>query len=430
MKKTKSEVIKLISKILSGLTIEERIPNRESTDKSTVRETVRCFAKGIIDEELVEEVIWSHTFKETLEKIPHNERNISGGLSKFQSIDKNSLATSVYTTLASLPKDYYFIFKLPKSTTAIPTKKILYGTEILSLSGKEFARYQSKKESRDLLLDMASGRTPQLSEGDIVLRVKRRGYVDEYGLIKTTGVDPVYLLKVVLGIYISLGVIKRSSDTNFRILIEYNYYVFDKNNLLVRSLREASDNASYLIRMAFSPEHFELTKLDKIMKKTKTRFDEATEIITKLFSKPVSKHPKDKEIAARYQRQVKNGSFWFYEMLKAQEYHVKVIYMVTAFDSLVGVKSLNKEEKAVLIANLIGRNTVELEVIKEEIINIYTLRNNIVHGEKEIFTIDKYSRKGSLNIAFYKASWILSRFLFNRVNFVGLGLPETKKVKK
>ena len=60
--------------------------------------------------------------------------------------------------------------------------------------------------------------------------------------------------------------------------------------------------------------------------------------------------------------------------------------------------------------------------IRDQIIKLYTLRNQIVHGEKVIYSIERYGDNSKLNASVAVGLMHLSRFLSNRVYFIGKGL--------
>ena len=93
----------------------------------------------------------------------------------------------------------------------------------------------------------------------------------------------------------------------------------------------------------------------------------------------------DKNIV-KQQRMIKNGAYWFYESLKTQQDHVRVIYMTTSFDSLLAAKGNEdtKEFKAELISVSVSKDSLEASIIRKTIIELYVLRNEIVHGSREI----------------------------------------------
>ena len=299
---------------------------------------------------------------------------------------------------------------------------VLNENKIKELAGEE---YKERGLSR-ILADFRSGRQ-LLKAGDVALIVKGKGYVGKYGVIKLNIVDPLYTFKVVLGVYISLGIIQRSKDKNYlKPVSEFYYDVYDTYQEQVRTLTESTEDAQYLSRMEFVKNKFELSDLDKLMKKTTSEFEDANRIIKNLFKQVrFTKGNTDKNIIRR-QRMIKNGAYWYYECLKTIQDHIRAIYLTTAFDSLLELRGADdtKENKAELIANCIAENVLEADGIKHAIKNLYILRNEIVHGEKEVSSLEKYLDWGEskTQTTVILGMSYLSKFLFNRIHFVNNGL--------
>jgi len=112
--------------------------------------------------------------------------------------------------------------------------------------------------------------------------------------------------------------------------------------------------------------------------------------------------------------------------LKTIQDHIRAIYLTTAFDSLLELRGADdtKENKAELIANCIAENVLEADGIKHAIKNLYILRNEIVHGEKEVSSLEKYLDWGEskTQTTVILGMSYLSKFLFNRIHFVNNGL--------
>jgi hypothetical protein len=366
-----------------------------------------------------------------LAKTSSKEREGKNRFLDLPNIDTAQLANTIYKTILDIPREYYFVFRLPKSPFLIPKTKILPDTEILSLNKDEIGEYQKKDfASQGLRNLLYNHRRPKFSEGDVVLRIKRKGYVGKYGIIKINFIDPFYILKVILGIFVSLGIIKRDEEYyHLGWPVEYNYFVFEKGNYWVRTISESTDDASFIGRMMFDITAFQLTELDKIMKRTKTKFDTACEVVSRVFGPLSSKDKRYRKIKSKYQHQIRNGSFWTYEAIKTMEDHLRIIYLITAYDSLIAGKGKEKEQKAELIASIISKSPLELELVKESIIKLYDLRNKIVHGEKAIYSFERYTGEvqNKISSSIAVGVYYLIQFLANRASFIAWGLPSTKK---
>jgi hypothetical protein len=289
-----------------------------------------------------------------------------------------------------------------------------------------------EKRLRSLLSDYTSGRQ-KLSKDDVVLRVNGKGYVSDYSTIKLDIVDPLYVWKVIVGVYAGLDIIHRVEEkvNYFRLLPEFTYDVHLGTGQHIRSLSESTEDNQYISRMRFNPAVFKPTELDALLKRANTPFDYANEVLTNLFSEiRFAKGETDKNVV-KQQRMIKNGAYWFYESLKTQQDHVRAIYMTTSFDSLLGAKGNDdtKESKAEIIAISVSKDSLEADGIRKSIIELYALRNEIVHGSREISSLDQYGEwdeKPTKANLYYSLS-ILTRFLKSRIYFVNGGLVRVSK---
>lgn len=199
----------------------------------------------------------------------------------------------------------------------------------------------------------------------------------------------------------------------------------------IRSLSESTEDNQYISRMRFDPAVFKPTELDALLKRTNTPFDYANDVLTNLFSEiRFAKGKTDKNVV-KQQRMIKNGAYWFYESLKTQQDHVRAIYMTTSFDSLLGAKGNDdtKESKAELISISVSKDSLEADGIRKSIIELYALRNEIVHGSREISSLDQYGEwdEKPTKANLYYALSILTRFLKSRIYFVNGGLARVSK---
>lgn len=430
-KTTKKQVLENISSQLKSIRFSDRIPDRQTMDESVLKKIASYFGKNIITHTIVGEVIGDYAFQEVLDKTKHDDPKTKGivKFANFPNIDIDSITKSVYDYISKLPEGYYFILKSPKTQVNFPKVAFAHGVELLVLDDDKITKLAGEKYiERGLSRLLADFRRDRqlLKSGDVVLVIKGRGYVGKYGVIKLN-IDPLYTFKVILGIYIALGIIQRSKDSNYlKPVSEYYYDVYDTHKEQVRTLSESTEDAQYLSRMEFGQNKFELSDLDKLMKKTTSEFEDANQIIKNLFKQVrFAKGNTDKNVIRR-QRMIKNGAYWYYECLKTVQDHIRAIYLTTAFDSLLELRGSDdtKENKAEVISNCIAKNILEADGIKHAIKNLYILRNEIVHGEKEISSLEKYSDWGEskTQTTVLLGMSYLSRFLLNRIHFINNGL--------
>ena len=431
-----------LKEIVDNFVFKGRIPQQYKGDKDKIQAVADSYQKKLVTPTVINQVIGDLAFREVLEKVKYDDEKYKDEtfLGKITEVDTTQVTEKANNILSSLPLTYHFLLRLPKCEKIISNIKFAYNIELISADQNLIKLYcgdtKSERSLRSLLSDYQAGRK-SINEKDLLLRVSGKGYVGEYGTIKLDIVDPLYIFKVILGVYTALDILKPQDSHNYlRLFPEYTYDVHLESGEHVRSLSESTDDNQYITRRQFSLEMFGPTKLDKLLNKTSTPFDYANEVLTNLFSTILFSGDKPDKSIVKQQRTIKNGAYWFYESLKTTQDHVRAIYMTTAFDSLLAAKGNEdtKEQKAEIITVSISKDSLEAEGIRKALIELYALRNEIVHGSREISSLEQYGewddRPTQTNI--YYCLTLLSHFLRSRVYFVNSGLakviPYTKRV--
>lgn len=436
----KNQAITSLSEIVGDFVFKDRLPQEFQGDKSKLSALATHFNKAIITSNVVNQVISDLSFTKVLEKVEHEGEKYKGevALKNITEIDSKTIASQAYEILSSLPIEYQFILRLPKCETTIKSIKFTHNVEIVSADEAFikhlFGEQDPEKKLRSLLSDYTS-EEQRLSKGDVVLRVGGKGYVSDYSAIKLNIIDPLYIWKAIIGVYAGLEIIQRREKVTYiRVHPEFTYDVHLNTGEHIRSFNESTEDNQYISRMRFDPDVFKPTKLDTLLKKTNTPFDYANDVLTNLFSKIKFAEGKTDKNVVKQQRMIKNGAYWFYESLKTQQDHIRVIYMTTSFDSLLGAKGndATKENKAEIISISVSKDSLEAHSIRETIIELYALRNEIIHGSREISSLDQYGdldEKPTKAKMYYSLS-ILARFLKSRIYFVNGGLARVSKVTR
>lgn len=442
MDKVKNNSNTALKEIVDNFVFKGRIPQQYQGDKAKIQAVANSYQKKLITPTVVNQVIGDIAFREVLDKVKYDDEKYKGEtvLGGITEVDTEQITFKANEVLSSLPLTYHFLLRLPKCEKVIPSIKYAYNIELISANLELIKKYcgepKSEKGLRSLLSDYQAGRK-SINENDLLLKVTGKGYVGEYGTIKLDIIDPLYIFKVILGVYTALDILKPQDAHNYlRLFPEYTYDVHLENGEHIRSLSESTDDNQYITRRQFNSEMFEPTKLDKLLNKTSTPFDYANEVLTNLFSTILFAGDKPDKNVIKQQRTIKNGAYWFYESLKTTQDHVRAIYMTTAFDSLLAAKGNDdtKEQKAEIITISISKDSLEAGGIRKALIELYALRNEIVHGSREISSLEQYGeweeRPTQTNI-FYCLT-LLSHFLRSRIYFVNSGLakviPYTKRV--
>jgi hypothetical protein len=432
----KKTTIKLLTDVAGGLVFKNRLPQGFRGDAEAIDKLVSYYNQKLVTKSTVTQVVSDLAFKDVLERIKPGEKDAEIILSKVSEIDKNKIAEQANEILSSMPITYSFIFRLPKCTKEVKNIKIAHNIEVLTandeLIKRLYGEQDPEKSFRNLLSDYSFGRQ-KITKGNLVLIVKGQGFVSSYSTIKLNIIDPLYVWKVAVGVYAGLEILKRQDKLNYlRLSPEFTYDVYSESGENVRSLSESSEDNQYVSRMEFDLNAFSQTELDKILKKEVTLFDYANEVLRNVFSKITFAGGKTDKDVVKQQRMIKNGAYWFYESLKVQQEHVRAIYMTTAFDSLLAANGNEdtKESKADLISISVSSDSLEAHSIRKNIIELYQLRNEIVHGTREVSSLDQYGdwdEKPAQATIFYSLS-ILARFLRNRIGFINRGLSRVIKI--
>ncbi len=436
-KKEKDTHLSTLQDVVKEFIYKGRIPQRYEGDKKKLDALISHYDKKLITPEVINQTISDISFKEVLDKVKHDDDRYKGNtkLGSIKEVDVVEITKSVNKLLSSIPINYNFILRLPKCEKPIKTLKLAHNVEIITADEELIKLYFGEKGTekglRRLLSDFNSG-GQKINIGDLLLKVSGKGYVGEYGLIKLDVIDPLYIWKVIIGVYAGFEILTKQSQTSyFRLAPEFTYDVYDKAGLHIRSLNESTEDNQYISRMQFDLKTFEPTEIDKLLNKTNTPFDYANEVLKNLFSEIRFAGNKTDKDVVKQQRMLKNGAYWFFESLKTQQDHVRVIYMTTAFDSLLGARGNDdtKESKAELIAVSVSKDSLEGDGIRKAIIELYAYRNEIIHGSKEISSLDQYGEwdeKPTKANMYYSLS-ILMRFLRKRIYFVNGGLARVSK---
>ncbi|PIR43033.1 hypothetical protein COV24_04895 [candidate division WWE3 bacterium CG10_big_fil_rev_8_21_14_0_10_32_10] len=434
----KKKALSILNEIVGEFVFKDRLPQRYQGDKTKLNTLVSYYGKPMITANVVNQVIGDLAFKDVLDKVKGDESKYKGEvkLSVMTEIDITAISKESDKVLSAIPQEYHFLLKLPKCENHIKNIKFSHNIEILSADDELIKYYygeqNTEKDLRSFLFDLTSGRK-KMEKGELILRVSGKGYVSHYSTIKLNIIDPLYVWKVIVGVYAGLDIIKRQDKAEyFRLMPEFTYDVNLATGEHIRSLSESTEDNQYISRMEFNPQVFELSEIDKLLKNTSTAFDYANEVLTNLFSEIRFAKGKTDENVVKQQRMIKNGAYWFYETLKTQQDHVRAIYATTSIDSLLGVKGNDdtKESKSKLVSISVSKDSLEGDGIRKAIIELYVLRNEIVHGSREISSLEQYGDgdEKPTKANMYYSVLILARFLKSRIHFVNGGIVRVLKL--
>lgn len=426
------EVVNLIGNQIKDLAFNNGITDQSTFDINLLKQIRIKLNNTFVDEKIIEEEIWIEAYEALSKNYKQEEYRGCFKLEQLPKVSIPFLANKIEARLRRLPEKYEFLFPLPKSDVPVTSFKFTDNIEILSITDEEYKRYYEDTESevRKSLADLLKrNKQPLFSKGTVVIRITGIGYVSKFGLLRIVNVeDPSYIYKVILGTYIATSMLKRNNNVAyFPLKSEYRYGIYHSNEKVAfREMNLSTEDADYIFRMNFDTSKFTQSDIDSLLKAPPI-FERTNKLLAGILQKTKGG---GKDVVSRNQRSVKNGAFWLYEAIKTNEEHNRTIYATTAYDALVGSRSLNeegkgrdrdKEYKADLISQAVGKNIYETNIIKQGIMSLFAYRNEIVHGEKPIYTTDKYEGENYGTTALCVK--YLLRYFTNRLYFVGGSLP-------
>lgn len=427
-----SQIETKLLELSDQLVINNFAPDTASLNPALLTDVANYLKTEVITPNVISSTIFDRAFSTILEAKNYEEgKENTKKFSEFSYVDIAQFSKDLLSYLKELPKSYTFLLRLPGSVKKIPLTKLSDNIEIFTAEASDIKKYVPENRTFGSLLTFSFGETINLKENDIILKLTNTGYVGKFDLVEIYSLDPIYTLKVVVGIYLALDIIHRGRTFNPRnFTLPYSYYVFDTlSNSFVRKFDESTNDENYIRRIEFNESSFELSKLATLTGKKTTPFDTANDILTKIFL-PFDKLEKiSAEESEKFQTIVKNTSYWFFETLKTPEEHIRAVYLTTAFDSLLGFMENEKdikEMKSEIIANTAATNAREAIIIRNTIKRLYLLRNEIIHGKKPISALDKYHDQEKSDKTLDLSLYYFFKFFANRIHFLVNGI----KLKK
>lgn len=375
----RKERINLIQEIVKSLKYNQLIPIESSFPEDKVTRLAESFRKKIVAADVTKDIILDAVFDTHL----HPIRDYADA-GKFTEEQLNELAEDIEDELSGLPRKYEFIFLMPSSTKPLDTMKLRGKMTLYTVKNPEAQTYKHKNRVkvtgglRSLLGEQILSPF-SIKEGQNILKIETNGVICPYGHIKINTEDPPYLYKVIVAIYDALQAFELISATPSSGLTPFSYYAFEDDHSLKRSFEGDGDDNRYARRRQFREIEYKLGR----------GYGYASIAIQKILANAKT----DKDLSQQ-QRRLRNGAFWFYESSKTTQNFARVSYIVSAFDALLGTVADKKEVKAEIIAQAIALNLKQEKTIRDEIISLYSLRNDIVHGIEPINALETYSSKG------------------------------------
>lgn len=402
-----SKPIALIESIIQELKYDSRIPRDDSVNLDLVSQLLSNYDKPFLTQFMIKDIILDSIFELKLKKLRTGDEELS-------SEEIAEQARSINEDILSLPAQYKIIFPLPESKKPINVMIPGPRMKIYSLS-EDFHRYP-KNDEKDkerhikpsLLTDVIGGLSsavPLYSKGDVILEFEVMGYISQYAQLQIDSYDPLYFYKIV--IYLLYGQNAFEKRTNTRLygtsIVPMSYYAFTRTNEIVRSFNGRTEDTKYIESIKFEQSIVEANTLEMRI-----------ELVKKVLTNVPNSTP---EAVRKLQSRLRNSAYWCYEANTAADAHVRIVNICTAFDALIGDAVDSKEQKAELISQLISSNSRQESDNSSTIIEIYKLRNDIVHGSTDINTLSRYRNdsRTSQSILIYKAKKCLDEYYIRRI---------------
>lgn len=352
-------------------------------------------------------------------------------LSELPNCNLDLLVDCIIEEINKLPIEYEIIFNLPKISeeTFYKFDFINNITLILSATQEESLKYdfesynrlKQKKFHSNQLKEIIKKAMSHINEkifekGDSILKIKSSGYVNQFNFYKfVNDKDPVYLFKVLISIY---KIFDFFSVRNFFIEKEkvippnminfkknYNFWIIDnKKKQNFKFELDTKDN-EMLISFNFNLKNKENLDLNIL-----------NNYLNKLLKIYYYSNNKDNFIVKEIKK-LMNAAYWFYEFSTSTIFYNSIIYLVSAFDSIIGSEIKDKLLKSELVSQAIFDNIIQVEHCRIALYALYDLRNQIIHGNKEIkFNMNNYLIELEINFSSNFDKKLVNIFKKNSLN--------------
>lgn len=327
---------------------------------------------------------------------------------KFTADELAAVAQKAHEELSAMPEEYDFVFALPDAAKPVVPKRIGPTATIYTVTKAQETEYQQLTRGSSLqeLLSGEKSLIPSFKHGQCLLKVRVKGVVTRYGHIQIDNYDPLFVYKVVMALFdVGIYFMPSNSRSPAYFTAPYSYQAFRcLSGTPVRSFQTDIKDAEFKSKRKFRPTSFD-----------DGSFDERCKTIRKVMTNVAASQPR---AVRELQRRVRNSCYWYYEAVTSRETHAKIMYVVSAIDSLVGSQIDTKENKAELIAQSICDTAENEAKVRTDIIALYSLRNDIVHGLREVNSMSTFMGDDSGDSEFdllYRGIYALKVYLRKRL---------------
>lgn len=351
---------KLLDESLANVQLKDMFLDYDSINFDKLHEIVR---KNCYDSAVDAEVIWEQIFYASIRFSDTKNK----GKTPLTDEQRCKLVKLVHDNLSRIPIRYEVLFELPESYP-LNNKSLLDDVRIERLAQTTRKLYEAQNPP-DFLQQLAH---PNASYENPVLPKTNVSYlaVADSGLIRPGGKivldnrhDPVRIFRL----YMALQMVSSNLSQHTMRQHDFTARAYDKKKF-VAYIPTRIDASSPISHACFNKED-----RDKI------------ELIDKLFGQILKVRDDDLEDT---RIRLSNALHWYFEFASSDDTSLRVVYLVSAFDSLFGFIEKDHIPTArdivPIIAEANANDFKERSNIAEAIKQLYRLRNNIIHGRKEI----------------------------------------------
>lgn len=370
-----------IKEALKELNFTNRIPEKDSISKNSIEGILSELNNSYLNDDIVVDVLENLAFTYVL----------SNNVKDFRSKGIDIVAEEAKALLSSLPLEYKFLFPLPKSDDDfLPIK--LRETIIIRRLTEDMGVPIKDTALTGIMGHIESLKGPIIDKGTIVLEITGRGYVTKYdGPIDIDMEDPLFIYRCILA-YCDLANIFDNASLPYlppSSLPSYVYYCFTSSKIVSSHETDIEDH--------------KLTR----ERKFKTGMLLKGSPFIKNLTSVIKTNSSSTKAYKKEQGKIRNALFWWYEARKTKLYYYKIITIMSAFDALLATNNEAKEYKALRVAQITSSTFEGESTMATRIKSLYELRNNIVHGSKQVSSISRHTKQGREDIAVAQRGWII-----------------------
>ena len=329
---------------------------------------------------------------------------------KLTQTEKESFVNYMDEFTNAYPIKYYFYFALPEGYP-LQDKRLTPNVQIKTIDDDLIESISKANPSRQ-----SSGKLAQELErilapkAPIPKKGKKYFIVDDKGLV-VTGVkgllDYSYSPYRLMGIYLALNVTVANLSYDSIATHHTNPIVYDES-MKYRANFVSPDKGSLAKQLQFA---------DKIEpQRVRVTDERGADRITPFI---------ETDMLETERKQICNALYWYLQALNSEEINLRIVFLVSAFDSLFPQRkhSISKQkieirapEKAIIVSESIADSVEYRQESIKVLEQLYDLRNDVIHGKEEIhgYRKEAFARNAQTKEIATTSEEILRRFIRER----------------